>query len=235
MPYLLALDTSGKSCSVALLYQQPGQVDQLFALHEIAERSHTQRLLPMVSEVLDQAGVKQQQLDAIVYGRGPGSFTGIRIAAGVAQGLSFGLDVPLIAVSTLAAMAVQAHELYPNCISLCTLDARMNEVYAGVYSVDKSEPDLALVVQAEQVLAPANLSMPEGAYVLCGSGSEVPDFPAAIVDQAQFCLPEMEPQAAQMAMLGAALFGQGKVSLPEHGLPVYLRDEVTWQKLPRYQ
>ena len=235
MPYLLALDTSGKSCSVALLYQQPGQVDQLFALHETAERSHTQRLLPMVSEVLDQAGVKQQQLDAIVYGRGPGSFTGIRIAAGVAQGLSFGLDVPLIAVSTLAAMAVQAHELYPNCISLCTLDARMNEVYAGTYGVDMQASDLVTILAHEQVLSPSLVAIPEQPFVVCGSGMQVADFPAHIVGQARACMPDMEPMAQHMVALGVAQLAQDKGQLPEHGLPVYLRDEITWQKLPRYQ
>ena len=241
MPNLLALDTSGTACSVAVLCQQAGQVDQVFALHEAAERSHTQRLLPMIEEVLAMAGIDQRHLDAIIYGRGPGSFTGIRIAAGVAQGLSFGLDVPLVPVSTLAAMAIQAQQQYPNCVYLCSLDARMNEVYVGAYRVDELDADLAQALGPEQVIAPELVSAPNldalaaAAYVVCGSGLEVANFPSQIIDQAQACVSDMEPKAEHMLALGAAQLEQGNGCLPEEALPVYLRDEVTWQKLPRYQ
>lgn len=239
MPNLLALDTSGTACSVAVLCQQAGQVDQVFSLHEAAERFHTQRLLPMIEEVLAMAGINQRQLDAIIYGRGPGSFTGIRIAAGVAQGLSFGLDIPLIPVSTLAAMALQANEQYPNSVYLCSLDARMNEVYVGAYGVDGLGADLAQALRPEQVIAPNHVTLPNldatSAYVVCGSGVDVANFPAHIIDQAVACLPSLEPKAEQMLALGAAQLQQGNGCLPEEALPVYLRDEVTWQKLPRYQ
>ncbi len=239
MPNLLALDTSGTACSVAVLCQQAGQVDQVFSLHEAAERSHTQRLLPMIAEVLAMAGINQRQLDAVIYGRGPGSFTGIRIAAGVAQGLSFGLDIPLIPVSTLAAMALQANEQYPNSAYLCSLDARMNEVYVGAYRVDDLDADVAQALSPEQVIAPDHVALPNldttSAYVVCGGGLEVANFPSYIIEQAVACLPSLEPKAEQMLALGAAQLQQGKGCLPEDALPVYLRDEVTWQKLPRYQ
>ena len=241
MPNLLALDTSGTACSVAVLCQQAGQVGQVFSLHEAAERSHTQRLLPMIEEVLAMAGINQRQLDAIIYGRGPGSFTGIRIAAGVAQGLSFGLDIPLIPVSTLAAMALQAQQQYPNCAYLCSLDARMNEVYVGTYRVAETKAGLAQALSPEQVVAPELVVTPDldadsdTAYVVCGSGLEVANFPAHIIDQAVACLPSLEPKAEQMLALGATQWQQGNGCLPEQALPVYLRDEVTWQKLPRYQ
>ncbi|MDP6189329.1 MAG: tRNA (adenosine(37)-N6)-threonylcarbamoyltransferase complex dimerization subunit type 1 TsaB [Gammaproteobacteria bacterium] len=235
MPNLLALDTSGNSCSVALLCQTAGQVDQMVCRHEVAQRTHTQRLLPMIAEVLQEAGIRQRELDAIVYGRGPGSFTGIRIAAGVAQGLSFGLDIPLIPVSTLAAMALQAHQTYPECVYLCSLDARMNEVYAATYGIDRQTLDWVVALQSEQVLSPDLVMMPEQPFVVCGSGMQVADFPAHIVDQARACLPDMEPMAQYMVALGAIQLVQDKGQLPEHGLPVYLRDEITWQKLPRYQ
>ena len=235
MPNLLALDTSGQSCSVALLGSAVGQDGQVISRHEVAQRSHTQRLLPMIAEVLQEANIKSRELDAIVYGRGPGSFTGIRIAAGVAQGLSFGLDIPLLPVSTLAAMALQAQQEYSDCAYLCSLDARMNEVYAGVYRVDVQMPGLVTELQREQVLSPGLVVMPELPFVVCGSGMQVADFPAYIVDQALACLPDMEPMAQHMVTLGAAQLAQDKGQLPEHGLPVYLRDEITWQKLPRYQ
>lgn len=235
MPNLLALDTSGNSCSVALLYQPDGQGDKVIGLHEIAQRSHTQRLLPMIAEVLQQANMQQSELDAIVYGRGPGSFTGIRIAAGVAQGLSFALDIPLIPVSTLATMALQAQQDYPDCNYLCTLDARMQEVYVGTYAVAKQGQDLLTLVDNEKVLSPALVLMPDQPFVVCGSGMQVDKFPASIVAQAQACQPNMEPMAEFMVVLGAAQLAQNKGQQPEDALPVYLRDEVTWQKLPRYQ
>jgi tRNA threonylcarbamoyladenosine biosynthesis protein TsaB len=235
MPNLLALDTSGNSCSVALLYQPKGQGDQVIARHELAQRSHTQRLLPMIAEVMQQADLQQSELDAIVYGRGPGSFTGIRIAAGVAQGLSFALDIPLIPISTLATMAFQAQQEYPDCHYLCTLDARMKEVYAGTYRVAKQGQDLLTIVGNEKVLSPALVLMPDQPFVVCGSGMQVDEFPTSIVAQAQACLPDMEPMAESMVVLGAAELAQNKGHQPEDALPVYLRDEVTWQKLPRYQ
>jgi tRNA threonylcarbamoyladenosine biosynthesis protein TsaB len=235
MPNLLALDTSGNSCSVAVWQQQDGQAPQVFSLHEAAQRSHTQRLLPMVQEVLDMAGMQQSELHAIVYGRGPGSFTGIRIAAGVAQGLAFALDIPLIPVSTLAAMALQAEEANSAAAHLCCLDARMNEVYSGCYKVDLQTPELVQELQPEAVLSPVAVVQPEMTYTLSGSGVEVADFPAQVLANAMACDAQLEPMAKYMVQLGAADLARGIAPLPEHALPVYLRDEVTWQKLPRYQ
>lgn len=235
MPNLLALDTSGNSCSVAIWQQQEGQVAQMFSLHEEAQRSHTQRLLPMVQEVLDLAGMQQSELHAIVYGRGPGSFTGIRIAAGVAQGLAFGLDIPLIPVSTLAAMALQAEEAHPAAAHLCCLDARMNEVYSGCFKVDMEIPELVQELVPEAVLSPMAMVQPSVTYTLSGSGAEVVGFPAQVLTNAIASNAQLEPMAKYMVQLGAADLARGIAPLPEQALPVYLRDEVTWQKLPRYQ
>ena len=235
MPNLLALDTSGNSCSVAVWQQQDGQAPQVFSLHEAAQRSHTQRLLPMVQEVLAMAGMQQSELHAIVYGRGPGSFTGIRIAAGVAQGLAFGLDIPLIPVSTLAAMALQAEEANSAAAHLCCLDARMNEVYSGCYKVDLQTPELVHELLPEAVVSPVAVTQPEMTYSVNGSGAEVPEFPADVLTNAIACDSQMEPMAKYMVQLGVADLARGIAPLPEQALPVYLRDEVTWQKLPRYQ
>ena len=235
MPNLLALDTSGNSCSVAVWQQQDGQAPLVFSLHEAAQRSHTQRLLPMVQEVLAMAGMQQSELHAIVYGRGPGSFTGIRIAAGVAQGLAFGLDIPLIPVSTLAAMALQAEEAKPAAAHLCCLDARMNEVYSGCYKVDLQTPELVHELLPEAVVSPVAVTPPKVSYSVNGSGVEVAEFPADVLTYAIACDAQMEPMAKYMAQLGAADLARGIAPLPEQALPVYLRDEVTWQKLPRYQ
>ena len=97
---ILALDTATENCSVALLVD-----DKVYVRSEVAPRDHTKKILPMVDEVLKEAGLTLAELDALAYGRGPGSFTGVRIGIGIAQGLAFGADLPMIGVSTLEAMA----------------------------------------------------------------------------------------------------------------------------------
>lgn len=234
MTNILALDTSGTACSVAL-WNDKGF---LLGLEEQAERQHTQRLLPMVKDLLAQAELPMSQLDAIAYGRGPGSFTGIRIAAGVAQGLAFGIDCPVIPVSTLAALALRAQQQLPapaNLAYACSLDARMGEVYWGEYEIDETHPELAIALVAERVCDPALVKVVSQRYAACGSGIMVANMPAAIAGQAQQLMPELGPRAEEMARLAAADFALGRMCAPEDALPVYLRDEVTWQKLPRYR
>ena len=200
MAYILALDTSGNSCSVALW----SDTGLLIGQEELAQRQHTKRLLPMVQELLLEADVKMSSLDAIAYGRGPGSFTGIRIAAGVAQGLAFGI-------------------------------ARMGEVYWGEYIIDENDPQLAVAQIAERVCSPLQVEVMNSNYVACGSGMSVANMPQGIITSAQSVRSELEPRALEMVRLAAAGFLLGHQCAPEYALPVYLRDEVTWQKLPRYQ
>lgn len=233
MTHILALDTSGNSCSVALW----SDAGLLIGKEEAAERQHTQRLLPMVKELLLEADIKLSSLNAIAYGRGPGSFTGIRIAAGVAQGLAFGIDCKVIPVSTLAALALRQYQQSKSShlAYACSIDARMDEVYWGVYMINESHPELAIAQAVERVCAPANLELLQGDYVACGSGMAVAQMPAAILSAAQSVHPHLQPRALEMARLAAADFALGRQCAPEEALPVYLRDEVTWQKLPRYR
>ncbi|MGY8862232.1 MAG: tRNA (adenosine(37)-N6)-threonylcarbamoyltransferase complex dimerization subunit type 1 TsaB [Pseudomonadales bacterium] len=233
MTQILALDTSGTSCSVALW----SDTGLLIGKEESAERQHTQRLLPMVKELLLEADVKMSSLDAIAYGRGPGSFTGIRIAAGVAQGLAFGIDCKVIPISTLAALALRFHQQFnaPNLSYTCSLDARMGEVYWGEYIIDESHPELALAQVAERVCSPTQVEVVNSVYAACGSGMVVANIPEAIIASAQSVCAELQPRALEMARLAGADFALGRQCAPEDALPVYLRDEVTWKKLPRYQ
>lgn len=233
MAYILALDTSGNSCSVALW----SDTGLLIGQEELAQRQHTKRLLPMVQELLLEADVKMSSLDAIAYGRGPGSFTGIRIAAGVAQGLAFGIGCKVLPISTLAALALRAHT-YSNMAGLsyaCSLDARMGEVYWGEYIIDENDPQLAVAQIAERVCSPLQVKVMNSNYVACGSGMSVTNLPQGIITSAQSVRSELEPRALEMVRLAAAGFLLGHQCAPEYALPVYLRDEVTWQKLPRYQ
>ena len=121
---LLALDTATEACSVALLHG-----GKKTHLAQFAQREHTKHILPMVDEILAQADITLHQVDALVFGRGPGSFTGVRIGAGIAQGLAFGAALPVIPVSNLAAMAQAAYVQYQAENVLTAIDARMNEVY----------------------------------------------------------------------------------------------------------
>ncbi len=146
---ILAVDTATENCSVALKVG-----NEIIARCEMAPREHTTKILPMVDSVLAEAGLTLNQLDALAFGRGPGSFTGVRIGIGIAQGLAFGAELPMIGVSTLAAMAQQAFRKQQATHVLAAIDARMNEIYVGGYKrLDNGDWE---TVVAEAVTAPEN-------------------------------------------------------------------------------
>ncbi|MGS0465800.1 tRNA (adenosine(37)-N6)-threonylcarbamoyltransferase complex dimerization subunit type 1 TsaB [Cobetia marina] len=157
MTTLLAIDASSSACSVALW--QDGVVT---AERCEAPRQHTQLMMPMIETLLADAQLTLKDLDALAYGHGPGSFTGLRIAAGTIQGLAFGLEVPVIGVSTLAALALQAHRHHHARFVLPMLDARMGELYTGAYRVATSAEGEVEVSQLlpEQVVAPGLVELP---------------------------------------------------------------------------
>ncbi|WP_110655541.1 tRNA (adenosine(37)-N6)-threonylcarbamoyltransferase complex dimerization subunit type 1 TsaB [Salinicola halimionae] len=228
MPTLLALDASSTACSCALM--QDHSVVQRF---EIAPREHTRLLLPMIDEVLAQAGVSLGQLDAIAYGRGPGSFTGLRIAAGVAQGLAYGADVPLMGVSTLEALALAAHRKWHARHVIAALDARMDEIYVSAYHCHEGTLTVAL---EERVMPPSKLRLPQSDHHVewlgIGSGwqllSNIPVDVQAILAQT---LPDELPAAEDLVRLAATSWERGaRGSAPHEVIPVYLRDEVAWRK-----
>lgn len=227
---LLALDTSTEACSVALLHQ--GEITHL---DEIAQRSHTQRILPMVDEILAQSGIGLSQLDALAFGRGPGSFTGVRVGAGIAQGLAFGADLPVIPISNLTAMAQAAYDQFGSSIVNCAIDARMSEVYFSQLQGQKVRYNFGEFLQwqeviNEQVISPKdllNLITPQSAQINVGTGwaaySELADFePSSII----------LPSAKAMLPLARLQYLQGNTCSALEIEPVYLRNNVTWQKLP---
>jgi tRNA threonylcarbamoyladenosine biosynthesis protein TsaB len=220
---LLAFDTATELCTVALSLDG--------AVHEREARGlrHGERVLILIDEVLAEAGLALAALDAIVFGRGPGSFTGLRIAAGVAQGLAFGADLPVVPVSSLAALAqgVEAPRV------LAAFDARMQQVYWGAYVRDAR--GLATLTGAERVLAPADVPLPEGGgWVGAGSGWDVHGAALERRLGARLArwLPGVAPRARHLAVLGAAAFATGGALPPEQALPVYLRDDVAQKPRP---
>ncbi|MGH8234992.1 MAG: tRNA (adenosine(37)-N6)-threonylcarbamoyltransferase complex dimerization subunit type 1 TsaB [Rhodanobacteraceae bacterium] len=217
---LLAIETATESCSVALLHG-----DALIDRSEMAPRRHAELVLPMAEALLSEAGVTRKQLDAIAVGRGPGAFTGVRLAISVAQGLALALDIPVVPVSSLAALAMQAPG--NGAHTLAVIDARRSEIYAGAFRFDAN--GLVEPIDEECVIAAHELSLPEApAWNVLGSGWNA--YGAAIRER----LPDVPrwadghryPQAFDVARLAAPLFVAGKAVAPEQALPVYLRDKV---------
>lgn len=224
MAKILALDTSTDACSVALYID--GEVREDF---RIIPRQHTKQLLPMVSEILDQAGLKVSQLDAVAFGRGPGSFAGIRIATGVAQGLAFAAQLPVIPVSTLAAIALVSADKYRVERIVSTLDARMNELYSAAYEIRAGLP---VLLDSETVSAPQDIVLPDGgSWFAAGKGwLYLEDMPVAVKDAVSDPVLEIYPTAAAMVRIAAEELANGRTVKADDALPVYLRDEVAWKK-----
>ncbi|TBM22894.1 tRNA (adenosine(37)-N6)-threonylcarbamoyltransferase complex dimerization subunit type 1 TsaB [Hafnia paralvei] len=226
---ILAIDTATEACSVALWNN-----GEKHALFEICPREHTQRILPMVQQILAESGVSLNQLDALAFGRGPGSFTGVRIGIGIAQGLAMGADLPMVGVSTLATMAQGAFRQMGATQVLAAIDARMGEVYWGQYQ--RQNDGVWVGENTEAVFTPERAQQNvmalarEWASVGTGWGT-YPDMAAAtpitLVD-GQITL----PQAEDMLPLALVDFALGKMTAVENAQPTYLRNEVTWKKLP---
>jgi Inactive homolog of metal-dependent proteases, putative molecular chaperone len=169
MTTLLALDTATEACSVALLHD--GKVTSHY---EVIPRMHAQKLLPMIKQLLANSGVALNALDAIAFGRGPGAFTGVRIAIGVVQGLAFALERPVLPVSNLAALAQGALREHGVQQVAAAIDARMDEVYWGCYKAEAGEMRLQGL---EAVLPPERVALPEGSsgdWFGAGTGGAMP-------------------------------------------------------------
>ena len=217
---ILALDTATEMCSAALWID--GEIRE--RLQE-TPREHANLILGMIDELMAEAGLKLTSLDAIAFGRGPGSFTGVRLAAAVTQGLAFAADLPVLPVSDLRALAAQAFIAVPAAeFAICCTDARMGEVYHAVFP-----PDLHLLGH-EQVLPPPAVVWalgPGAGAVAIGRGFAVypslldiaPQGWAATLDRAL-------PRAQDIAQLAAQDFQQGLAVTPAEAQPVYLRNNV---------
>ena len=226
---LLAIETASDACSVAL----DTGVEVLERHHEQA-RMHGRLLLNMVAELLAEAELKLAALDALAVGRGPGSFTGVRIAVGAAQGLAFGAQLPLVPVSSLAALAQGAVRMEGASGVATAVDARMNEVYWGLWQADAQ----GVVVQAapERVCAPGDIELPAGEWCAAGTGwtAYASELGTALASQPggvtglQHAL--RLACARDLLPLARCLLAAGGEFTPEQAVPVYLRDSVAWKK-----
>lgn len=218
---LLAIDTATEACSAALMIDD--QIEQYF---EIAPREHAAKILVMIDRLMADAQLRPSQLDAMAYGRGPGSFIGVRIAAAVTQGIAFGADLPVVPVSSLAAIAQgSAHDNV-----LVAVDARMKEVYWGQYRrpVAKGNVDAQ---GEEQLLAPhaVTLDPPTDGAPWVGVGSGWATYREILVQRLPWVSPSDEdayPAARAVAQLALAQFQLGHWVSASQALPMYLRDRV---------
>lgn len=221
---ILAIETATEACSAAVY--RDGAVAERY---QLAPREHNRLILPMIGEVLAESGIGLSAVDALAFGRGPGSFTGVRIAAGVAQGIAFARDLPVVPVSTLAALASEALDHEPNAEwAFPCIDARMGEIYWAVYFRGGDRPRLE---GAERVMAPSAIDcsmFPALRGVGAGSGwSTYRNLLEQLLGDCRLTvLSDRFPRAAEVARLGAIGFANGEAVPAESALPVYLRDQV---------
>ncbi len=188
----------------------------------------------MLQSVLDEAGLSLSQIDAVAFGRGPGAFTGVRLSVSVAQGIALGADLPVVAVSTLAALAQRVVRETETDSVVPVIDARMNEVYWGLYR--RGQDGLVVLSGQERVGSAADVVLPDdGRWFGCGSGWDTYHETLCRAHQAceQHWQPECFPHAQDIALLGRKDYQQGAYTSPEAATPVYLRNKVIAGHTPR--
>lgn len=230
---ILAIDTATEACSAALLWN-----GAVLTREQVAPQAHTRLILPMVSELLAEANAKLSGLDAIAFGRGPGSFTGVRIGIGAAQGLAYGAGVPLIGVSTLQMLAQGAYRRQQRGSVVAAIDARMSEIYLGAFGL---QDGVMLPVIDEVVIAPEQVAayLSQSNIVLSDCSAVGTGFVSytELVGELKLQLDSDRqednlPWAQDMLPRAKLAFLQGDFCDPAQATPVYLRDKVTWKKLP---
>jgi tRNA threonylcarbamoyladenosine biosynthesis protein TsaB len=222
---ILALDTCTEMCSAAVLDE-----NRLTANAVLTQRGHSERILGMIDNVLEEAALSLKQMDVLAFGRGPGSFTGVRVGVGVAQGIAFARQLPVVPVSTLAATAQRAIDEHDASHIAVALDARMGEVYAAHYRNDNG---LAVACDDERVCPPAALlPVDDNNWFAAGSGwrehGEIlwQNYAGRLTGEDVALL----PTAAAIATLARPLAERGEVISPEQAVPIYLRDNVAKKK-----
>lgn len=215
---LLAFETATEACSVAVWID--GEVRERF---EIAPRRHAELSLPWAEALLAETGIARSQLDAIAVGRGPGAFTGVRLAIAIAQGIALALDKPVVPVSTLAALAAQADGER----ILAAIDARMGEVYAATF---RRDGELIIASSKETVGAPDAVQLPGDEADWQGVGTGFSAMEGALQQRLHPRFRSIDatalPHAADVARLAAIAFARGEGVAPERLEPAYLRDNV---------
>ncbi len=235
---LLALDTSTEFCSVALLSADSADpassadahasfpAPRVWARHEATGAVSSTRLLPAIRELFDEAGLALADCDAIAFGSGPGSFTGLRTATGVAQGLAFGLDCPVVPIGTLLACAESARLRDPSAARvLAALDARMDEVYWADFAWDERAGEWR-TVHAASLGSPDALALPDQPFTLAGNAAAAFGERLKAAASAQAIDHEAVPHALPVAFAALRAFRAGRTLPADQAAPEYIRDKV---------
>ena len=220
MNNIVAIDTSTEACSVAL--QCNGESIYRYL---VEPRVHARVLFPMLNELLAESGITSRQLDAVAFSRGPGAFTGVRIATAAAQAIALGDDLPVAPVSTLAAIASRCHREHSNNKVAVAIDARMGEVYWGAFTIENG--NVPALEGSERVCEPDQVDTLGANWSAAGTGwttyaSELTGASGVSVVEGI----DPFPHALDVLTIGSRLLQQGEGVAPESALPVYLRDNV---------
>lgn len=228
---LLALDTSTEYLSLALL-----RGGETFTFDVHAGQTHSQIILPQIQALLNVADVQLKDLHGIAFGAGPGSFTGVRIAAGVAQGLGFGTNLPVVSICTLLALA----EASGASKAIACLDARMGEVYHAVYekTADENMQDAWQTVMEPGLYRPEATPAVQGnGWVGAGSGWQTYTEQLSLIygEQLQAVQPQLLPTASAMLRLAQPIFARGEAKAADKAMPIYIRNRVALKTAEREQ
>lgn len=223
-PTILAIDTATAACSVAIFID-----NTLLERFVVAPKQHANLILPLIAELLAEAQISLKQLDFLAFGAGPGSFTGIRIAASVMQGLAYAADLPVVPVSTLAALAQGVYRQFNATNIVAALDARINQVYWGVYKVNQQS--LVDSVLPDQLSDPDQVYLPSNNQQLwVGAGSGWQEYQtiltARLKDNIKQIYPGADPAARDIISLARREFLEGRSCSAAQVLPIYLRNKV---------
>jgi tRNA threonylcarbamoyladenosine biosynthesis protein TsaB len=223
---ILAIDTSLSACSAAIL------VDDRIQEHFIeTPRQQAEMILPMIEQLLNQATLKLSDLQAIAFGAGPGSFTGMRVAAATIQGLAFANNIPVIRISTLQALAQHAFRKFGTQRALTCIDAQRQQIYWGIYLLGSNK--LMQPLQTDNLSLPEAVTVPqEQHWTGIGNGWLLHEkiLRERCGEKLENVMPEIQPHAQDVALLAASAFKQGKIETAEQALPIYLRGAEYWKK-----
>lgn len=220
--HILAIDTATEACSVALWRD-----GEFFTQFAVSPREHTRKILPMIEQCLIEAHLDLRDIDVLAFGRGPGSFTGVRIAVGIAQGLAFGVDLPMVGISSLLTIAQGTYRQSGAKKVLVAIDARMGEIYSACYELKpdgywQGEETEAVLKPAQFLAKINNLS---GQWTIAGTGwSAYPILGITKLDLLESSI--YLPDAQDMSILALQEWQKGKTVQVEEAQPVYLRNEV---------
>jgi tRNA threonylcarbamoyladenosine biosynthesis protein TsaB len=225
---LLAVETATEACSAALLVN--GEITEQFTL---TENGHSKLILPMIDSLLADAGLQPSDLDGLAFGCGPGSFTGVRIATGIIQGIAFALALPVMPVSNLAAVAQDFFDHNDEGLAFVAMDARMNEIYWAVYQ--RNTEGYAELLGKETVIAASTIEFPDRDGVGIGTGWNA--YSQELLTRLSHRIIRYEsdnlPRARAVARLATEGFKLGLAVPVEHAMPIYLRDKVAKKECER--